>query len=813
MEILPAFKNGTSKQAELVSQAQVRTIICSFMGGYYLLFGIANHPVYIVFVLYSLSLLLVAQRKSIRSHLSPTITLLADNGFSICGLHVTGESGTFLLFFLIHISFAYGLRFGRLYLLMSLLVSCAGVSWLYFYSFPWQGRIHFLLSFLFGMPFISLYVYALTDRVRVSELDARESQSRTRKLLAFLTHDVRAPLQNIQEATNRLRSEPLSESGRQSVMAIERTIAFLARMTSNALATNNMPFTAISTNKESSLAHAGMESLSVSIVRLFEVFRGSIEARGASLSYEFLGDIDSISNDSVIKAERIFVNILSNAIRYCDDGFVLVRVQEADANPKVLRITIENSVSNNSTGMSSRVGDTTSLRRYLSGTGLGLKAAQDTALEIGVKISVSGPHSGRYSSIVDFTPVPTAPSKGILIQTPVVTISSDPSDWIHAREQIAESANVFWMPAIESTISNDGGNRDFSNAIFLCTEDAITDHRTLSEEVSKVGGRIVCVTGNGSRQQDLIVLDGTKIWLQKGSPAKAWASAVALADAFISDAKYDVCKWKNADVDLAGKRVLALDDNLLNLSMLTVKLQRIGMDVKSVSSIRSARDELKRSRYDLIVADWNIGLETSAELLRNLVTDPLYSGIRLLILSGDDPAIESDELLNSRNIKRLQKPVPETLMISAIRESLSLSDWRDSPAMAQAPSNIFNCDWDSWSNLENSFAEVTSVLLTDFLAELEEAVERIQHSLYDGTVCVGEHELHRLASMCYSAGAHWVGDAFAEMRHRVVGSPDVANAYVGQKLPTITAMISATKGHIGWYLRTIKAHSAKAKVN
>lgn len=139
----------SSKHRELLSQARIRIAICSFMGGYYLIFGIVNHPVYLLFVGYSLAMLLLTRASARVNYISPVVTLLIDNGFTICGLHVTGERGTFLLFFLIHLSFAYGIRFGIRYLFLSLAISCAGVSWLYMASAPWAGRIHFLLSFLF----------------------------------------------------------------------------------------------------------------------------------------------------------------------------------------------------------------------------------------------------------------------------------------------------------------------------------------------------------------------------------------------------------------------------------------------------------------------------------------------------------------------------------------------------------------------------------------------------------------------------------------------------------------------------------------
>ena len=122
---------------QMRAQALVRIVICAFMGLYYLSFGIKNHPTYLVFVVYSLVLLFATLHRKINIPIHPLGTLIIDNGFAICGLHQTGEKGAFLLFFLIHISFAYGVRFGREYLILSVAVACFGVTWLSISSYSW----------------------------------------------------------------------------------------------------------------------------------------------------------------------------------------------------------------------------------------------------------------------------------------------------------------------------------------------------------------------------------------------------------------------------------------------------------------------------------------------------------------------------------------------------------------------------------------------------------------------------------------------------------------------------------------------------
>ena len=133
--------------SEIASQSHVRIVICAFMGGYYSVFGISNHPLFLAFALYSMLLLFIAPKVTARRSIIPLLTLIIDNSFAIGGLHLTGERGSFLLFFLIHFSFAYGIRYGREYLIGSLIISSAGVTWLFWKSSPWQGHIHFLLSF------------------------------------------------------------------------------------------------------------------------------------------------------------------------------------------------------------------------------------------------------------------------------------------------------------------------------------------------------------------------------------------------------------------------------------------------------------------------------------------------------------------------------------------------------------------------------------------------------------------------------------------------------------------------------------------
>lgn len=792
---------------EVLSQAQVRVIICSFMGIYYLFFGVENHPVYLAFVVYTVSLLIIAKHIPSYGNLLILLTVLVDNGFAILGLHVTGESGTFLLFFLIHISFAYGLRFGRRYLVISLVVSIAGVSWLFYASSPWQGRIHFLLSFLFGMPFIALYVYALTGKLRASEARAIQSTLRIQNLLAFLTHDIRAPLHLFLEASKNLQSEPLSPRGRAALFSIERMVEFTERMVAGVL-TTQLPLQPTAERVRAKETPVQSVPLAEWIVGFFEMFRGQIEARRATLEYRLDGQICLVRHYDRVMLERVLLNVMSNAIRHCEDGAVVVTAECLESSTRRTTIYVANTNSSNISVANTRVDSSAKWQNEgFSGAGLGLVLASEAASTAGAIFSFEKVSDGHFLSAIQFGTGREGQEELSYssIMAPVVIKSSDPEDWICGIRRYARIANVYWAPTVSPATSewkSDPNSNDFPLFVYMNSETDV--HCTGSAANSEHFRPNLHVADDVPSSPEMLTIDRSRICVFDGASDGTWLAALLIARAVrkfrltVPSVSYPTAH------QLMGCKILALDDNIFNLKALANSLKQHAIEFVPASTVAGAAENLRSASFDLLIVDWNIGLTTAAGLLSELSLVSENPTIKVLILSGEDVNLSKIPHYSQDRIRKLVKPVPSEVIFHTIAGLLLPNSDEEHVSVEYSPNEVFNCsEYLNGRSLPEP-GDVAESLLVEFLETLRVAARdwsRIFSLKDDAGYSM---ELHRLTSMCYSAGAYALGDSLKSIESNLQGPNDEIPLDARPGFQHLIWVYALTEMHVVWLLESLR---------
>lgn len=791
----------THKHHELMAQARIRLAICSFMGLYFLFFGIRNHPVYLLFVIYSSAMLLLVQSRRVTTYISPYVTLIIDNGFSIYGLHVTGESGTFLLFFLIHISFAYGIRFGHRHLYCSLFLACAGIYWLYSASSPWQGRIHFLLSFLFGMPFISLYVISLTNQLQASKNEAIKSRERTINLLAFLTHDIRAPLQYIMEATSTLADEPLSAAAQSLTLSIKRLSNMMARMLAHVLTESGGE--RIRNVELANDQRGNAAILNRWIISFGETFRQVIEARNASLSYSLPTQIAYLENNAILSVERILSNVFSNAIRYCEGGFVFVKVRELTASPQIFRITIENQ--KNIQPGAQRTEAPPSPPGLASGSGMGLAVARDVAHSLGAVFSFAKSQNDRFSSTLD---IPVAgPPSAYRFETifPVIVMTDHEDFYRQCASALLGIANVYWKNRqTEFSRSLDGSTG--VQAIYICSEDLTS--QLFHSGFLQIRSQPQIVVG-ALLEQDAIRLERETVKIGFHPTTDLLAQALLVAESALLSRLNEAADSLSESIVARGKKVLVLDDSFLNLSITVTGLRNYGLDATAATTIHDAEKLLRSEHYDIFVADWNVGVTTTELLLKSLIELEDTSCPKIVILSADESLLGSQNFQGSELISTLIKPISVGALYKTIVKIVQSGEKFDSEVRPPLLESIFGAHAFVDADLTQETYCVSRNLLLEFLESADRAIASIEEGI--GQDSRGDLEnLHRSASMCYSAGAYALGDEFKRIHASLSEANQGAGARISRtQLFSLRKIFEITAAHVSAFLDSMSSQLSK----
>lgn len=789
------------------AQAIVRIVICAFIGLYYLSFGIKNHPTYLAFAVYSLFLLFATQNGKIKVPIHPLVTLIIDNGFAICGLHQTGEKGAFLLFFIIHISFAYGVRFGRDYLIFSLCVAFFGVTWLYIASDPWQGRIHFLLSFLFGMPFISIYVLYLTNQLRQSEARANETTKRTNELLTFLAHDIRGPLHHIHESAGRLQLEPLSLKGAESVSSIHRLVEFMARMVSRVLSDNQLkPSTEdISSTPETSPAH---EAAVYWLVRFAEMYRHLIEKRGAQLKYQIAATCDAQLPRDVTPFERILSNILSNSIRYCIGGEVLISMTYGNESPSKLKIAIENEADTGARFVGQSESHLNSNELLAAGSGLGLKVAHENAQSIGGHFTFSQLTESRYSSVFEFYAIRASEQFSFSTTTPVIVLSCNPGLFQDCVKKCTGIANIYWSKGEFNPSKKSDTSSGQLSSIYVYDESEFDE---MDATVNNIPASAVQIALRQKGPEDVIVVERRRVSVTGTVSPCVMKNALQIAEAILTSLALDE---RAPSVSLARQyHALVMDDSPLNLAILKEKLAQLGIGTVAVTSTTDAASVLGARAFDLFILDWNVGLHTAQPLLHSLMNHPTHKNMKCIIISAEDIRADRFQTSAPNRIRRLVKPVSDALFQSAIFDLIDDSGISPAVTNNSSPEAIFNCATYLSLGLNARTIQFTKELLTNFIESLDQAFKSIESQVASMAISEIGADAHKLASMCYSAGAYALGDEFKSINDALLSDRQVGPDVVRRRIHSMTRIYKLTECHISHFVCTLDCLDSTSKCN
>lgn len=793
--------------SEIANQSHVRIVICAFMGGYYSVFGISNHPLYLVFALYSMVLLFIAPRVSARRSVIPLLTLIIDNGFAIGGLHLTGERGSFLLFFLIHFSFAYGIRYGREYLFGSLIISSAGVTWLFWKSFPWQGHIHFLLSFLFGMPFISIYVYKLTERLRRSEATANANARRTEKLLVFLAHDIRTPLHQLLGSIRRLQASEDSAAWAPILANMESIVNLTARMCSGVVASQSL-----SVNHEISHKFDADDqqrtTLNQRIVEFIELFRDRLDLEGAALRYELSGVIPPGATMDMSAVERVMLNIISNVTRHCRGGCVEVRVDLVPGDESKIRIEIENA-RDSSLDDRELDSDLNSTQQSLFfGTSVGMDSMRDVMSAASGEFLFRAVNNSTFLTTVIF-PVSTCPMEHrVNIQLPVVIISRDAALIEKCHAMLSEATNCYSYSSLESFNLNITSYDGEIAAIFLdLNGDSDSAELATIDTFSDQHGMVILFASELDGLNKMRV-NRRQIRINRGSARSTWIQALQLSKIFRPPKQLPHARRYCNLGDLASARILALDDNSLNLSLLAAGLRNYGLSIKPADSLQAAMRDLSDEPFDIFILDWNIGAVTAFELLQKIQNAPRERSPKILLLTAQNVDLHELPPHIVQNTIVLTKPVDSASVLFAIMKLWQRSELVPTNESALSADRIFFLD--SYKKLDwgSESSRLIDGLLGEFLVDLE---ARFADLIVENQVLLHEdaiRKVHAIVSVCYSVGAYALGDKLDIDRNLFLSGSAQGWANSDSRFAQIREILSLTKMHVSMFQLSVRARWA-----
>lgn len=219
---------------------------------------------------------------------------------------------------------------------------------------------------------------------RTSELN--EALSARSEFLAVMSHEIRTPLNGILGTVDMLKDGPMNPEQQRKIHIIEQSGNSLLSLINDILDYSRIESGKLRISEE----HFNLPGLIRESMALFE---HRARLNGNSTMLKLHSDLGTLCHGDPLRLRQILVNLISNAVKFTENGDITVRATRSDENPDYVTFEVEDT----GVGIASphlphlfehfQQGDASTSRKH-GGAGLGLAICRQLVELMGGEIGV-----------------------------------------------------------------------------------------------------------------------------------------------------------------------------------------------------------------------------------------------------------------------------------------------------------------------------------------------------------------------------------------------------------------------------------------